>query len=142
MFSLHFFLFLLLFLFFFFSRVLKICFFWGAFNCFTISCNSSLDKIIFLSRLESTPCEASIPFFSLFTFYSFFDYLNFFCCFFFLDKMCFSVFFFSPKFVPLLAFVFEFNKEMFAPWSVEMWCLDDVGRDSWDWVGPPAWERA
>ena len=23
-----------------------------------------------------------------------------------------------------------------------MWCPDDVGRDSWDWVGPPAWERA
>ena len=23
-----------------------------------------------------------------------------------------------------------------------MWCTDDVGRDSWDWVGPPAWGRA
>ena len=23
-----------------------------------------------------------------------------------------------------------------------MWCLDDMVRDSWDWVGPPAWERA
>ena len=23
-----------------------------------------------------------------------------------------------------------------------MWCPDDIGRDSWDWVGPPAWERA
>ena len=25
---------------------------------------------------------------------------------------------------------------------MEMWCPDDIGRDSWDWVGPPAWERA
>ena len=25
---------------------------------------------------------------------------------------------------------------------MEMWCPDDMGRDSWDWVGPPAWERA
>ena len=25
---------------------------------------------------------------------------------------------------------------------MEMWCPDDKGRDSWDWVGPPAWERA
>ena len=25
---------------------------------------------------------------------------------------------------------------------MEMWCPDDVGRDSWDWVGPPPWERA
>ena len=21
---------------------------------------------------------------------------------------------------------------------MEMWCPDDIGRDSWDWVGPPA----
>ena len=24
---------------------------------------------------------------------------------------------------------------------MEMWCPDDIGRDSWDWVGPPAWGR-
>ena len=24
---------------------------------------------------------------------------------------------------------------------MEMWCPDDIGRDSWDWVGPPTWER-
>ena len=23
-----------------------------------------------------------------------------------------------------------------------MWCPDDIGRDSWDWVEPPAWGRA
>ena len=25
---------------------------------------------------------------------------------------------------------------------MEMWCPDDIGQDSWDWVGPPAWGRA
>ena len=25
---------------------------------------------------------------------------------------------------------------------MEMRCPDDIGRDSWDWVGPPAWVRA
>ena len=25
---------------------------------------------------------------------------------------------------------------------MEMWCPDDIGRDSWDWVGPLAWGRA
>ena len=25
---------------------------------------------------------------------------------------------------------------------MEMWCPDDTGRDSWYWVGPPAWVRA
>ena len=25
--------------------------------------------------------------------------------------------------------------------SMEMWCLYDIGRESWDWVGLPAWER-
>ena len=23
-----------------------------------------------------------------------------------------------------------------------MWCPDDTGRDGWDWVGPPSWDRA
>ena len=25
---------------------------------------------------------------------------------------------------------------------MEMWCPEDIGRDSWDWVEPPAWVRA
>ena len=68
----------------------------------------------------------------------------------------FSFFFFSFFFVLLtkkrlfficfsfLAFESEFNKRCFlrSRCSMEMWCLDDTGRDSWDWVGPPAWARA
>ena len=26
--------------------------------------------------------------------------------------------------------------------SMQMWCPDDTGRESWDWVRPPTWERA
>ena len=48
----------------------------------------------------------------------------------------------SSKPVSLLALVSEFNCTCFlrSRCSVEMWCPDDTGRDSWDWVGPPAWE--
>ena len=47
-------------------------------------------------------------------------------------------------FFSFLAFVSGFNKRCFlrGRCSMEMWCPDDIGRDSWDWVGPPAWERA
>ena len=40
----------------------------------------------------------------------------------------------------LLALASEFN--CFLRCSMEMWCPDDIGRDSWDWVGPLAWGRA
>ena len=63
----------------------------------------------------------------------------------------FSLFFFSEekvssflfscisyKKVLLLAFVSEFNCFLRSRCSMEMWCPDDIGRDSWDWVGPPA----
>ena len=39
-------------------------------------------------------------------------------------------------------FVSELNCFLRSRCSMEMWCPDDIGRDSWDWVGPPAWERA
>ena len=42
----------------------------------------------------------------------------------------------------MLALVSEFNCFLRSRCSTEMWCLDDIGRDSWDWVGPPAWGRA
>ena len=43
-----------------------------------------------------------------------------------------------------LAFVSGFNKRCFLRrrCSMGMWCLYDIGRDSWDWVGPRAWGRA
>ena len=38
--------------------------------------------------------------------------------------------------------VSEFNKRCFlrSRCSMEMWCPDEKGRESWDWVGPP-WEH-
>ena len=36
----------------------------------------------------------------------------------------------------------EFNCSLRSRCSMEMWCPDDTGRDSRDWVGPPAWRRA
>ena len=48
----------------------------------------------------------------------------------------------SFKYVSLLAFVSEFNCFLRSRCSMEVWCPDDMGRDSWDWVGPPAWEES
>ena len=48
----------------------------------------------------------------------------------------------SFKYVLLLALVSEFNCFLRSRCSMEMWCPDDRGRDSWDWVGPPACVRA
>ena len=44
----------------------------------------------------------------------------------------------------LLVLVSEFNCRCFlrSRCSLEMWCPDDMERDCWDWVGPPAWVRA
>ena len=60
-------------------------------------------------------------------------------------KKCVSSFLlFSFNYGSLLASVSEFNCRCFlrCRWSMEMWCPDDIGRESWDWVGPPIWERA
>ena len=48
------------------------------------------------------------------------------------------------KYVSLLALVSEFNCWCFlrSRCPTEMWCPDDTGRASCDWVGPPTWERA
>ena len=54
----------------------------------------------------------------------------------------FSFFLYFFQIFFLLASVSEFNCFLRSRCSMEMWCLDDIGRDSWDWVGPPAWERA
>ena len=68
-----------------------------------------------------------------------------FSIFFFSCRKKFLLVFFSDisfKCVLLLALVSEFNCFLRSRCSMEMWCPDDIGRDSWDWVGPPAWERA
>ena len=76
---------------------------------------------------------------------SFFDFLRVFHFLFsFFPKneflLSFFLVFLSNMFF-LLALVSEFNCFLRGRCSIEMWCPDDVGRDSWDWVGPPAWER-
>ena len=53
--------------------------------------------------------------------------------------MCFFFLLFV-LYMPLLAFVcIGFNKGCFlrSRCSNGMWCPDDMGRESWDWVGPP-----
>ena len=52
----------------------------------------------------------------------------------------FCLYFFQICF--LLALVSEFNCFLRSRCSMEMWCPNDIGRDSWEWVGPPAWWRA
>ena len=85
-------------------------------------------------------------YFSFFSFLHFFDFLMFFIFLvhFFLKKEVSSFLFpcMSFKYVLLLALVSEFNCFLRSRCSMEMWCPDDIGRDSWDWVGPPVWERA
>ena len=77
---------------------------------------------------------------------SFFDFLMFFIFFFsfFRRKSFFFSFFIciSFKYFLLLALVSEFNCFLRSRCSMAMWCPDDTRRDSWDWVGPPAWVRA
>ena len=74
-------------------------------------------------------------------FSSFFDFLVllfFFLCCFPKQKVCSFLFFcISFKYFLLLALVSEFNCFLRSRCSMEMWCPDDIGRDGWDWVGPP-----
>ena len=106
----------------------------------------------------------SFPFFPTFFFSSFLSFLlalhfsQFFVHFFIFFILMFFFFFFlfflkkkvssfrfsciSFKYVLLLALVSEFNCFLRSRCSMEIWCPGDIGRDSWDWVGPPAWGRA
>ena len=72
-------------------------------------------------------------FFSVFQFFHFSKEKSFFLSFF---------LYFGRKYFLLLASVSEFNCFLRSRCSMDMWCPDDIGRDSWDWVGPPAWGRA
>ena len=114
----------------FFSIFLFLFLFSGAQNlffdlkCFTISAVGGLFPLL-------------TPFLHVFHFFCF--VFPIFCCFFL--KNVFLLFFEN---MPLLAFVSGKNKRCFlrCRCSMEMWCLDDIVRDSWDWVGPPTWVRA
>ena len=92
-------------------------------------------------------------FFLLFIFFFFSFFVHFFMSLIFLMFFIFHFFWrkkfllslfscMSFKFVVLLALVSEFNCFLRCRCSMEMWCPHDTGRDSLDWVGPPAWERA
>ena len=91
-------------------------------------------------------------FFFHFLTFSIFSFAFVFPCFSFLLFFFFPFFLSSEKTpkpekmskkIPLLALVSEFDcRFLRTQFSMEMWCPDDMGRDSWDWVGPPSWERA
>ena len=134
----------------------KSVFFWGL-NFVTISLDNSNVKNQFLgpSRVV-TPLGHLLPFFPTFffsRFLSFFFFYFFVFSFFFCSFLhflifecfsfsCFSFFLYFFQIFFLLALVSEFNCFLRSRCSMEMWCPDDIGRDSWDWVGPPAWGRA
>ena len=87
-----------------------------------------------------------LSFFLLFIFSFFLFFVHFFIfCFFDVFHFLVSSFLFSCvscKYFFGWALVSDFNCFLRSRCSMEMWCPDDKGRDSWDWVGPPAWGRA
>ena len=132
-------------------------------NFVTISLDNSYVKNQFLGlgEVKKTPLWALFSCFSSFFFSRFFVFfLAFYFSFFlifcsFLNFLIFNVFIFSEekvssflfssisfKYVLLLASVSEFHCFLCSRCPMEMWCPDDIGRDSLDWVGPRAWERA
>ena len=136
-------------------------------NFVTISLDSSYVKNQFLgpSRVVGNPFGPSFPFFptffypvfclcSCFYFFIFlifcsflhiliyFNVFHFLFSFFQMKKYLLFFFLVFLSFFFLLALVSEFNCFLRSRCSMEMWCLDDIGRDSWDWVEPLAWVRA
>ena len=72
-------------------------------------------------------------------FLNFSMFFNFLFHFFRRKSFFFSFFLYFFQIFLLLAKVSEFNCFLRSRCSMEMWCPDDIGWDSWDWVGPPAW---
>ena len=133
--------------------------FWSL-NFVTISLHkSSAKKSIFGPISGGTPLG---PFFlvflllPLFVFFLAFDFfISHFFHFFIFESFSFSFSFslkkkvssflfscISFKHVPLLALVSEFNCFLRSRCSMEMWCPDDIGRESWDWAGRLLGRRA
>ena len=126
--------------------------FFGGLNFVTISLDSSyVKKSIFCAHLGRY--KKPLGLFTFFPhFFSFFDssflFLNFFFFFIFLFlffiflKKKVSSFLFSCislKYVLLLALVLEFNCFLRSRFSMEMWCPDDMERDSWIGLGRLLW---
>ena len=88
---------------------------------------------------KGEPLWALFSFFSrlIFLFFFFFKTFSVFLFLFSFSQEKSFFFFFS-----CLALVSEFNCFLRSRCSMEMWCPDDKGRDSWDSVGPPARGRA
>ena len=78
--------------------------------------------------------------FLIFCSFLFFDFFKNFSFFIFPKEKvsCFLSSCISFKYFLMLALVSEFNCFLRSRCSMEMWCPDDIGRDSWDRVGPPA----
>ena len=116
--------------------------------------------------IKNLPLGASFPFFPTFFFSGFLSFFLLFIFHFFSFFVHFFIFWFFHVFHFLFSFFlrksffFSFFLYFFqiffirwrlcqsltvssvvgAPWR--LWRPDDIGRDNWDWVGPPAWERA
>ena len=85
-----------------------------------------------------------LHFFIFFHFFIFLFSMFFIFSFHFFHRKSFFFYFscISFKYFLLLALASEFNCFLRSRCSMEMWCPDDIGRDSWEWVGPPALGRA
>ncbi len=129
-------------------------------NFVSISLDSSYVKNQFLGpsrvvvplwTLSFFPTFFSSRFFCLFPCFLFFIFSHFWFISSFFDFLMFFIFSFFPKKKFLLFFFLVFlsnicfclrwyQSSIGAPWRCG--CPDDMGRDSWDWVGLPTWERA
>ena len=114
-------------------------FFWASMSLRFLSTLHFFKKNQFFGPSRGTALRPLFLFcssvFSSFFFFFFLDIVLLFFPFFCFFKNVFLYFLFR-------ALVSEFNCFFHSRCSMKMWCPDDVGRDSWDWVGPPAWRRA
>ena len=111
---------------------------WALFSFFLLLSFSPVFYVFFLVFFFS----CFLSFFVHVFIFRFFNVFHFLFSFFRRQSFFFSFFFYYFHIFLLLAIVSEFNCFLRSRCSMEMWCPDDIGRESWDWVGPPAWVRA
>ena len=146
--SFHFIFFLFLFLSFSFSFLLfsffvflYYCFFWASISLRFLFTFLQKKFSIFRPVSGGTPLRPLFPFLLPLFFPPFFPSF-----FFFLDLVLLFFFLFFLVFLSNIFNCWRYYQSLTvssvvgAPWRCGR--LDDIGRDSWDWVGPPAWERA